>query len=162
MGVFHRGADSAYWASFFANILQVAQLGWGTNTKFVEALKRNSPTFINISTQFVERAALLRIRTFFETERWGNQVVGISYYGSNVWLSTGQIVDKYSAVLNLANEIATGIPQANHSTICKFEQVDSQKYSTVWRAVKKLCQSALKDKVQMTPVSVLSKILLIT
>ena len=79
MGVPHRGADSAYWASFVANILQVVQLGWGTNTSFVEALKRNSPTFTEISTQFVERAASLRIRTFFETERWGNQVVGISY-----------------------------------------------------------------------------------
>ncbi|KAL8874708.1 MAG: hypothetical protein Q9198_006845, partial [Flavoplaca austrocitrina] len=130
MGVPHYGADLARWASLVANILQVSQLGWGTNTKFVEALKRNSPTFADISRQFVERAKPLTIRTFFETERWGNQV----------------IVDKASAVLNLPNEIATGVPQANHSTICKFEQVDSQKYYPVWHAVKKLCQKALSDK----------------
>ncbi|KAL8925462.1 MAG: hypothetical protein Q9172_002224 [Xanthocarpia lactea] len=130
MGVPHRGADSARWASLVANILQVGQLGLGTNTNFVEALKRNSPTFSDISRQFVERAKLLTIRTFFETERWGNQV----------------IVDKDSAVLNLPNEIAIGVPQANHSTICKFEHVDSQKYYPVWNAVKKLCQSALGNK----------------
>ncbi|KAL9023532.1 MAG: hypothetical protein Q9196_007145, partial [Gyalolechia fulgens] len=130
MGVPHRGADSARWASLVANILQVGQLGLGTNTNFVEALKRNSPTFSDISRQFVERATLLTIRTFFETERWGNQV----------------IVDKDSAVLNLPNEIATGVPQTNHSTICKFEHVDSQKYYPVWNAVKKLCQCALSTK----------------
>ncbi|KAL8863359.1 MAG: hypothetical protein Q9178_000039 [Gyalolechia marmorata] len=130
MGVPHRGADSARWASLVASILQVGQFGLGTNTNFVEALKRNSPTFSDISRQFVERAKLLTIRTFFETERWGNQV----------------IVDKDSAVLNLPNEIAIGVPQANHSTICKFEHVDSQKYYPVWNAVKKLCQSALGNK----------------
>ncbi|KAL8846162.1 MAG: hypothetical protein Q9221_008730 [Calogaya cf. arnoldii] len=130
MGVPHRGADSARWASLVANILQVGQLGWGTNTNFVEALKRNSPIFSDISRQFVERAEQLTIRTFFETERWGNQV----------------IVDKDSAVLNLPNEIATGVPQANHSTICKFEQIDSQKYYPVWHAVKKLCQGSLSNK----------------
>ena len=78
MGVPNRGADLAYWASFAAHILQFGQLGWGTNTKFVEALKRNSPTFADISRQFVERAVSLTIRTFFETERWGNQIVSVS------------------------------------------------------------------------------------
>jgi hypothetical protein len=75
MGVPHRGADLAYWATFAANILQFGQLGLGTNSKFVEALKRSSPTFANISGQFVERAVRLSIRTFHETERMGNQLV---------------------------------------------------------------------------------------
>lgn len=75
MGVPHRGADLAYWATFAANILQFGQLGLGTNSNFVRALKRSSPTFANISGQFVERAARLSIWTFYETERMGNQLV---------------------------------------------------------------------------------------
>jgi hypothetical protein len=75
LGVPHRGADVAYWATFAANILQFGQLGFGTHPVYVKALQRNSPTFANISTQFIERASPLLIRTFFETERMGNQVV---------------------------------------------------------------------------------------
>ncbi|KAL9046418.1 MAG: hypothetical protein Q9214_000738 [Letrouitia sp. 1 TL-2023] len=119
----------AYWGSFAANVLQFGQLGWGTNPKFVEVLRRNSPTFAEISEQFVERAHSLSIHTFFETERLGNQV----------------IVDKRSAVLNLANEIALGVPEANHQTICKFDRVDSQRYLPVWRAIRKLSKSALEN-----------------
>src|SRR5271163_2306199 len=78
LGVPHCGSDAAYWATFAARILQFGQLGLGTNPAYVKALQRNSPTFANISTQFVERAESLLIRTFFETERMGNQVVSSS------------------------------------------------------------------------------------
>jgi hypothetical protein len=74
-GVPHRGADIAYWASFAANVLQFCQLGLRTNPAYVKALQRNSPTFANISAQFVDPAERLSIRTFYETERMGNQVV---------------------------------------------------------------------------------------
>jgi hypothetical protein len=74
LGVPHRGADIAYWASFAAKLLQFGQLGFGTNP---EALQKNSPTFANISSQFIGRAAPLAIRTFFETEKMGNQVVSM-------------------------------------------------------------------------------------
>ena len=77
LGVPHRGSDLAYWASFAANILEIGQLGWGTNPQFVEALRRDSPVLAQISGQFVERAVILTIRTFFETERLGNQVVSV-------------------------------------------------------------------------------------
>jgi hypothetical protein len=78
LGVPHRGSDVAYWATFAANILKFGQLGLRTNPAYVKALQRNSPTFANISTQFIERAAPLSIRTFYETERMGNQVVSSS------------------------------------------------------------------------------------
>jgi hypothetical protein len=55
-------------------------------------------------------------------------------------------VDKDSAVLNLPNEVAVGVAQANHRTICKFERVDSQKYIPVWRAARALCQDALREE----------------
>jgi hypothetical protein len=77
-GVPHRGSDIAYWAGFAANILQFGQLGLGTNSAYVKALERNSPTFANISTQFVDRAERLSIRTFYETERMGTKVVSSS------------------------------------------------------------------------------------
>lgn len=74
-GVPHRGADAAYWADFAANLLKITQWGFGTNTSFVAALKRNSRTLADISQQFVERATRLEIRTFFETEKLYNQLV---------------------------------------------------------------------------------------
>jgi len=75
-GVPHRGADQAYWAEFAAKVVQVSQLGFGTNTNFVRDLKRNSPAFAAISQQFIERGAQLQqIRTFYETEKLLNQLV---------------------------------------------------------------------------------------
>jgi hypothetical protein len=74
-GVPHRGADIAYWGNFAANLLKITQLGFGTNTRFVEALKRNSAIFAEISQQFIERGDHLPIRTFYETEKLLNQLV---------------------------------------------------------------------------------------
>jgi hypothetical protein len=68
-GVPHRGSDVAYWGNFAANVLTVAQLGFGTNSRFVYALQRNSRTFAEISQQFIERGSKLDIRTFYETEK---------------------------------------------------------------------------------------------
>jgi hypothetical protein len=74
-GVPHRGSDVAYWGNFAANLLKITQLGFSTNTSFVEALKRNSETFADISQQFIERGANLPIRTFYETEKLLNLLV---------------------------------------------------------------------------------------
>jgi hypothetical protein len=72
----HRGSDIAYWASFAASLLNTVQLGFGTHKTFVKDLTRNSATFAHIAQQFVERAAPLQIRTFYETDKMGNQLVG--------------------------------------------------------------------------------------
>jgi hypothetical protein len=61
-----------------------------------------------------------------------------------------QIVDKYSARLGLPNEIAVGIPGANHKTMCRFKDVESQKYLPVWKALKKLADSAVTDPAPCT------------
>ena len=76
-GVPHRGADLAYWAAFLSNILKTVLLGFATRTTFVEALKRNSSTFADISQQFVERSAKLEIVTFFETKKLRGQLVSL-------------------------------------------------------------------------------------
>lgn len=75
MAVPHRGADIAFWAAFAARLLRNAQLGFGGNPVYVEALQRNSRTCGDISRQFVGRSTKLKIRTFFETKQMGNQLV---------------------------------------------------------------------------------------
>lgn len=75
LGTPHRGSDLAWWATFAAEILRTVQLGTGTNTHYVSALKRNSTEFANISQQWVERSEGVQIRTFFETERLSGVLV---------------------------------------------------------------------------------------
>ncbi|KAK2613542.1 hypothetical protein N8I77_000449 [Diaporthe amygdali] len=120
LGTPHRGSDLAWWATFAAEILRTIQLGSGTNTAYVSALKRNSTEFANISQQWVERSEAVQIRTFYETERLAGVLV----------------VDKDSARLGLPNEIAVGLADSNHRTICKFEQAKSQRYRPVLNALK--------------------------
>ena len=76
-GVPHRGSDLAYWSTYAARLISTVQLGLGTNKSFVEALTRNSQTFADISQSFTERAAPLKIKTFYETEK---------LHGLLVWL----------------------------------------------------------------------------
>src|SRR5271170_1461681 len=77
-GTPHRGSEAAYWGAYAANVLKVLQLGRGTNTSFVSALQRNSPEFAHISQQWIERAAPLKIRTFYETERLLGELVSLT------------------------------------------------------------------------------------
>lgn len=134
-GVPHRGSDLAYWSTFAARLLNTVQLGLRTNTSFVEALARNSQTFTDISQSFIERAAPLKIRTFYETEK---------LYGN-------LIVDKDSARLGLPNEVSGGVTAADHRTICKFNDKDSQRYRPVWKAIQMLC--ANPEEVQASTVA---------
>jgi hypothetical protein len=96
------------------------QLGGGTNSAYVEGLRKNSKEFSNISEQWIERGQRLQIRTFYEADRMHGILV----------------VDKDSARLNLPNEVAVGIAGADHRTVCKFEDIKSQKYRPVWNAMK--------------------------
>ena len=124
-----------------ANVIKVALLD-PTNANFVAALQENSKALAAISQQFVERVASLRIRTFYETEKFHNHLVCICFVRLASLpladLSPPQVVDRDSARLGLANEIAVGIAGADHMTMCKFNDINSQKYSTVWRAIKSL------------------------
>jgi hypothetical protein len=74
-GVPHRGSEVAYWGSFVANIMAITQLGFRSNTKFIDALRRNSKQFSDISQQFVEPGSRLNIRSFYETEKLYGQLV---------------------------------------------------------------------------------------
>ncbi|KAH8802982.1 hypothetical protein F5884DRAFT_756286 [Xylogone sp. PMI_703] len=84
-----------------ADLLKAVQLGRGTNTTYVEALKRNLAESSHISQQWVERSEDVHICIFNKTERSHGILV----------------VDKVSARLGLPNEIAVGLAGSNHRTI---------------------------------------------
>ena len=75
LGVPHRGADAAWWASFAANALNGATLGASIYTALVKDLQNASPTLATISKQFVDRGQPLKIYTFFETRKLFGTVV---------------------------------------------------------------------------------------
>lgn len=76
-GVPHRGSDIAFWAGLPATLLDKSLAGFGGNTRFLDALKTNSVEWREISEQFVQRAdRVLLIRSYFETKRLGNVLVG--------------------------------------------------------------------------------------
>jgi triacylglycerol esterase/lipase EstA (alpha/beta hydrolase family) len=75
LGVPHRGADAAWWATFAANSLKGATLGMTTHTALVKDLEKASPTLATISKQFVDRGKSLKIYTFYETRKLSGIVV---------------------------------------------------------------------------------------
>lgn len=154
-GVPHRGADLAFWLQFPARLLEYGQLGFRGNTTYVSALKRNSPTFASISDSFIERGSHLIIRTFYETEKMGNQLVSLSQKrGQGFGLRMPvKIVDKDSARLRLPNEIAVGVADSNHKVMCKFEDVESQKYRPIWISIRGIAQDILRREDQSSKLS---------
>jgi hypothetical protein len=55
-GVPHRGSDLAFWAGLPASLLDKALFGFGGNTRLLDAGKKSSPEWRDISKQFVQRA----------------------------------------------------------------------------------------------------------
>lgn len=86
----HRGSSVASWAQIAAVIVRSAQLGLNTNLELLRVLRRDSEILMDISSQFVERAANLQIRTFYETEAldYMNSVVCYATQGYHVLLIT--------------------------------------------------------------------------
>lgn len=77
----HRGADDAYWASIVASVYHVATLRLRGNTNFIDALKRNSPQFSQISKAFIQPASrMFIIRTFYETAKIANKLVSHRFH----------------------------------------------------------------------------------
>ena len=67
MGTPHRGAGTASWGDFFAQVLQALQMN--TSRNLLSDLQKNSEALWQISQQFVERVSTLSIKTFYETHR---------------------------------------------------------------------------------------------
>jgi hypothetical protein len=74
-------------------------------------------------------------------------LVNIGFAALSLNMNILQIVSRDSARLGLKNELAVGIADANHITVCKFDHANSQKYRPVWKAIKELADSAVADSV---------------
>lgn len=77
LAVPHRGADLAYWKMIPARIIKHLSLSFAGNTQSLRSLERDSEIWRVISHSFVQRGKRLNIRSFYETQRMGNQVVSL-------------------------------------------------------------------------------------
>lgn len=75
LGVPHRGADLATWATLSISTLKYLSGGFIGNAEFAASLQRNSSVLWDISRDFVHRAKAIQFRTFHETEKVGNKLV---------------------------------------------------------------------------------------
>jgi hypothetical protein len=147
MGTPHRGSDSAYWFDFLARLLHTAQFGTGTNIRLLPALQKNSEALGKISQQSIERLEKLMIRTFYETQKYLGFLVCSDTQSRRPRLTFPKIVDKDSACMNLPNEKPPTPISADHKTMCKFSDAESQKFRPVWMAIKELVDSSLRVSV---------------
>jgi hypothetical protein len=68
-------------------------------------------------------------------------------------LTSPKIVDKDSACMNLPNEKPPIPISADHKTMCKFSDAESQKFRPVWMAIKELVDSSLRVSVPQPLIS---------
>ena len=61
--------------------------------------------------------------------------------------SSVQVVDQDSARLDLPNEECVGIPGTNHITLCKFHDINNEKFALVLGAIK-----TISDHIVAQPV----------
>ncbi|PNP53261.1 hypothetical protein FNYG_15770 [Fusarium nygamai] len=129
----HRGSGIAAPAELASRLLHAAQLGTGTNTKLVTSLRQNAEVLWDISSQFVDRASRIHIRSFYETDLLppGNSL----------------IVDRNSAVLHHPKEVAMPMLNTNHRTISRFSHTDCQNYALVREALQDIHSKVISKDV---------------
>ncbi|KAH6634743.1 hypothetical protein B0J18DRAFT_406351 [Chaetomium sp. MPI-SDFR-AT-0129] len=127
LGVPHRGSGLADWAKVAADVAKGLSLGFAGNNHFIGLLKENSKDWVKLSDSFVERADNLFIRSFYETDKYGNVIV----------------VDESSAAMHIRNEVLFPLEGSNHRTICKFRANEHQRFSPIGDAVVELAELAL-------------------
>ena len=72
LGTPHGGASAAWWASKASSLASVLSAKLiPQSDKFVNCLKRDSEELVRISTDFVQRAKPLNIKSFYETKATG-------------------------------------------------------------------------------------------
>ncbi|EWZ36204.1 hypothetical protein FOZG_11945 [Fusarium oxysporum Fo47] len=118
----HRGSGLAGPGQLASKLLRT--FGISANTKLVKSLRQKSESLWDISCQFVDRAAEIYIKTFYETN-------SLSFMSSLV-------VDKDSAVLFHPNETALPMLNTNHHTISRFSHRECQNYTLMRAALQDL------------------------
>ncbi|KAK4182866.1 ankyrin repeat protein [Podospora australis] len=132
-GTPHRGSSVAGWATMAARVLAASSLRTSTNTRLSKDLEPGSEKLRYISESFRYRALRdrLQIVSCYETEKLG-------------FMNT-LVVDRESAVLELP-EIETVIPvQGDHRSICRFLNVEANRFKPVAARIQELSESAVKS-----------------
>jgi hypothetical protein len=68
LGTPHRGSDLVPWSLLLSNLINAASLGLAVRKELLRNIDRDSEALMEISRQFVHRAAPLRIRSFIEQQ----------------------------------------------------------------------------------------------
>lgn len=64
----HRGSDLVPWAKVFSDVVNLVTLGQGIRKSLLGHLEEKSTVLVDISQQFVHRAADLKIMSFTEQQ----------------------------------------------------------------------------------------------
>jgi hypothetical protein len=64
----HRGSDIAAWVSMFTNLMNAVSLGQALRNDLLRNLEKDSTMLMELSNQFVHRAASLKILSFTEQQ----------------------------------------------------------------------------------------------
>ncbi|KAK6518961.1 hypothetical protein TWF281_003651 [Arthrobotrys megalospora] len=138
LGTPHRGSAAAEIAKTVASIvnkpstyLGVGLFAGSIRTDLLKDLAYDSPKLSDVSKTFQERAAVLLIHSFYESETISGQV----------------IVNRSSAILNVPHGKYAPL-YADHRDICRFENAESDNYKKVLRAILEMADEITKRKTQ--------------
>ncbi|KAH7129973.1 hypothetical protein B0J13DRAFT_627109 [Dactylonectria estremocensis] len=123
LGTPHRGSDLVPWAMLLSNLVGVASMGRSIRKELLRSLNKDSDMLMEISSQFLQRATLLKIMSFVE-----QQVESPL---------TTLVVPEYSAIMGLPNEIVLPM-NAHHRGLTRFSAKTDQKYILVEAAIKEI------------------------
>jgi hypothetical protein len=104
----HRGSQTANLGTFVANAAQVTSFGLRGNARFIQDLRPQSRELEDLSDAFDYRSRGLLLRTFYETERMRNSVVGTN--ASNFTDSIRSLFSRSSQENRLICASATILP----------------------------------------------------
>ncbi|KAI9696263.1 MAG: hypothetical protein M1836_005816 [Candelina mexicana] len=115
----HKGA---HYAKILNNILSTSLLG-ASPKAYVGDLDTQSRALQDINEQFRTSCADLRLFSFYET------------FATSLWIKSALIVEKESATLGYPQELSNHL-NADHHTICKFENSRDGNYISVQRMLR--------------------------
>ena len=131
LGTPHNGSDLAKWGSMLQSICHVAlpKKFFDTSPQLIDVLKSKNETLQNINRLFVD--IMSRFHIYFFHESKPTDLKGTREF----------IVDEDSAAPTLDGVERMGI-EADHSHMCKFEDIDSPGYESVAEGIQRYAEDA--------------------
>lgn len=141
----HRGSDKASWGGLAGRILGCAKLFTTQTTKLLEELTPFSDILEDYNVDFVNISPTVQIISFFEKEPYVpiGLVSHSFHYYRQCTFANFQIVDEWSAKMEVPSETAKIAVSANHQNICRFESEESHEFQTFWRQLRLLVFKAV-------------------